>query len=1079
MKSFTFYIFYNILTKIFAFNIESRFPLIFHGSEDSYFGYSVALHENSQGKMALITATKANSTLVERQKLHEPGVLYKCNISSSECQEILLNKLANENSQDNSIRYHAKEDEMWLGVSLDIQPTEGNIVTCGHLWKNQLYKTHYLTNGICYLIDKDMRKKHKKKVLPFIAKDRQSLDSGAYYYAFAQGGMSAAFSEDGKNLLIGSPGFYDWIGTVINYLIPENYENLLPPIVPNPPKGEQTTDSYIGYSVTSGKFFELGELQFVSGAPRDGQYKGRIYIFEKLDMKNRNIIVLQTNDGEQVGSYFGASVLGINVNNDKYTDLLVGAPLYSYPSGGDEGKVYVYISNGKGLDETQALTGSKKFYGRFGTAIANAGDLNQDGFLDVVIGAPYEEERGAVYIYHGNNMGINSEFSQRITAKEVNAAIKSSHLSGFGISISKGKDIDDNKYPDILVGSYQSDNAALFRTRPIVRISAIITFKPTQINTNSSFCEDSGESIPCFIISYCLNYTGNHVPLTLNVSTELRSMRQREELKFRRYLLYKNRLSWNLLETVKIEKDKQKCFSQTAFVKEDKDDFITPININLRFRLTYNVSSETSFCETCPILDSSSINIINKIITFQTGCRESDTCISDLVVNATVLDEFGPEGLILGKHTIITLSVEVWNLNEPAYMTELQIILPDQIKIINQDSCSPDDEHKDKILLCNVGNPLKQDQIARYIIKLDVSQIPNDVDELVFTFTATTASEEEHPENNNATIVLPLKISADITIIGNAGREQILLGKEQDKLEIVPFDHYYTVLKYLPSTVNSVSIQLYIPTTFHDKNVTFLQLTSILINEGKLDAVPASCNVTQINLKPEEVDYEKKETTHLILESETANTTQILPSRKKRSVDKNNYGVAESLTSARSDLYINYALNCTTSICEEIVCAAGPFTNKKRSATFHIKGFIYFALLRNNLKQWDNITIQSEGKVQIQDEKRDVQPKKHQPDEAKVATILVQSEPLPAKKLPTWIIAVSVGVGILVFLIILLGLIKFGFFKRKKKDELEKMTTQAMLQEWEPYLVSDEEVQKTAEAFMKNMKNQNENVDST
>jgi len=53
-------------------------------------------------------------------------------------------------------------------------------------------------------------------------------------------------------------------------------------------------------------------------------------------------------DGTQVGEYFGASLLAVDINNDSYTDLIVGAPFYSSLGRvpGDQGRVYVYISNG-------------------------------------------------------------------------------------------------------------------------------------------------------------------------------------------------------------------------------------------------------------------------------------------------------------------------------------------------------------------------------------------------------------------------------------------------------------------------------------------------------------------------------------------------------------------------------------------------------------------------------------------------------------------------------------------------------------------------------------------------------------
>lgn len=50
---------------------------------------------------------------------------------------------------------------------------------------------------------------------------------------------------------------------------------------------------------------------------------------------------------------------------------------------------------------------------RFGTAIAAVKDLNLDGFNDIVIGAPLEDDHGgAVYIYHGSGKTIREEYAQ-------------------------------------------------------------------------------------------------------------------------------------------------------------------------------------------------------------------------------------------------------------------------------------------------------------------------------------------------------------------------------------------------------------------------------------------------------------------------------------------------------------------------------------------------------------------------------------------------------------------------------------------------------------------------------------------
>lgn len=59
---------------------------------------------------------------------------------------------------------------------------------------------------------------------------------------------------------------------------------------------------------------------------------------------------------------------------------------------------------------------------------------------DLAVGAPYEG-KGAVYIYHGNTKGFGSRYSQRIAATDISYS-----LSGFGISIAPGLDIDNNSF---------------------------------------------------------------------------------------------------------------------------------------------------------------------------------------------------------------------------------------------------------------------------------------------------------------------------------------------------------------------------------------------------------------------------------------------------------------------------------------------------------------------------------------------------------------------------------------------------------------------------------------------------------
>lgn len=62
----------------------------------------------------------------------------------------------------------------------------------------------------------------------------------------------------------------------------------------------------------------------------------------------------------------------------------------------------------------------------------------------MAISAPYEEGVGAVYIYLGNREGIDKSYSQKISPSFF--ATPLSNVRGFGYSISKGVDVDNNSH---------------------------------------------------------------------------------------------------------------------------------------------------------------------------------------------------------------------------------------------------------------------------------------------------------------------------------------------------------------------------------------------------------------------------------------------------------------------------------------------------------------------------------------------------------------------------------------------------------------------------------------------------------
>lgn len=98
-------------------------------------------------------------------------------------------------------------------------------------------------------------------------------------------------------------------------------------------------------------------------------------------------------------SFFGVAAAVGDVNGDGYTDLLVGAPGLD----GEAGGAQLYLGSAEGLDGTPARVWLGEEPGdNFGLTLATGSDLNGDGYDDVVISAPFNhEEAGRLYVYLG------------------------------------------------------------------------------------------------------------------------------------------------------------------------------------------------------------------------------------------------------------------------------------------------------------------------------------------------------------------------------------------------------------------------------------------------------------------------------------------------------------------------------------------------------------------------------------------------------------------------------------------------------------------------------------------------------
>lgn len=156
--------------------------------------------------------------------------------------------------------------------------------------------------------------------------------------------------------------------------------------------------------------------------------------------------------GEERGDRFGASAAAAgDVNNDGFDDVLIGAYRFKALKS-EEGKAYLFLGNKDGLESAPAWTYSLNYAGsQFGYAVNAAGDVNNDGFDDVIIGARWytfgEANEGAAFVFYGTEGGLESSPRWMYESGQEGAA--------FGTAVTGAGDVNRDGYDDILVGAPQ------------------------------------------------------------------------------------------------------------------------------------------------------------------------------------------------------------------------------------------------------------------------------------------------------------------------------------------------------------------------------------------------------------------------------------------------------------------------------------------------------------------------------------------------------------------------------------------------------------------------------------------------
>jgi len=201
-------------------------------------------------------------------------------------------------------------------------------------------------------------------------------------------------------------------------------------------------------------------------------------------------------ESDQADAQLGFSVAGAgDVNGDGFSDVLVGAP--TYDGGADnEGRVYAYYGAAGGLSTGAAWTQEIDLAGaQFGAAVASAGDVNNDGYADVIIGAPNyangQAQEGAAFVYHGSASGLSATANWQYESDKAGAH--------FGAAVSNAGYAHSSDYTGVLIGAPEFNETLANQGKAFVFYgnASGLNFAPDWSNAGSQTGARFGAAVSC------------------------------------------------------------------------------------------------------------------------------------------------------------------------------------------------------------------------------------------------------------------------------------------------------------------------------------------------------------------------------------------------------------------------------------------------------------------------------------------------------------------------------------------------------------------------------------------------------
>ncbi|XP_052015754.1 integrin alpha-2 [Apodemus sylvaticus] len=799
----------------------------------------------------------------------------------------------------------------------------------------------------------------------------------------AQVGFSADYAPQNDILMLGAVGAFDWSGTVVQET---SHEHLIfPKQAFDQVLQDRNHSSFLGYSLAT-MSTENG-VHFVAGAPR-ANYTGQIVLYSVNE--HGNVTVLQSHRGDQIGSYFGSVLCTVDVDKDTITDvLLVGAPTYMNDLKKEEGKVYLFTITKGILNQHQFLEGPEGTgNARFGSAIAALSDINMDGFNDVIVGSPVENENsGAVYIYNGHQGTIRTKYSQKILGSD--SAFRS-HLQFFGRSLDGYGDLNGDSITDVSIGAL--GQVVQLWSQSIAEVALEASFTPDKITLLNKEAKITLKL--CFRAKFRPTEQNNQVAILFNMTLDADEYSSRVTS---RGMFTEN--SERFLQKNMVVNEVQKC-SEYYINIQKPSDVVNPLDLRV------DISLENP--GTSPVLEAYSETVKVFSIPFYKECGSDGICISDLILDAQQLPPIQNQPFIVSnQNKRLTFSVVLRNRGESAYNTVVLAEFSENLFFASfsmpvdgtEVTCQVGSSQKS--VTCDVGYPaLQSEQQVTFAINFDFN-LQNLQNQAAINFQAFSESQETNKADNSVSLTIPLLYDAELHLTRSTNINFYEISSDENA----------------PSAINSVE----------DIGPKFIFSLKVTVGSAPVSMALVTIHIPQ---------YTKEKNPLLYLTG--IQTDQVGDISCVAEINPLKLPSTASPVSFKSENFRHTKeLDCRTASCSNITCWL---------KDLHVKAEYFINV---TTRVWNGTfaastfqTVQLTAAAEIDTHN----PQLFVIEDNAVTIPLMIMKPTEKAEVPTGVIVGSIIAGILLLLAMVAGLWKLGFFKRQYKkmgqnpDEMDETT---------------------------------------